>query len=121
MGPKLFVCRHVTQVLIMSHELSREDEMTDYFSRKFYPAVPVYALGRSYAAKPECKPDRTLHDNWMEPSPLHVHHGVIGPLWPDACGGLAGSRAWLARGPGWLEGLAGSRAWQARGLGWLEG
>jgi hypothetical protein len=54
MGPKLFVCRHVTQVLIMSHELSREDEMTDYFSRKFYPAVPVYVLGRSYAAKPEC-------------------------------------------------------------------
>jgi hypothetical protein len=103
MGPKLFVCRHVTQVLIMSHELSREDEMTDYFSRKFYPAVPVYVLGRSYAAKPECKPDQTLHDNWKEPSPLHVHHGVIGPLWPDAC---SLPEAWVGRVP-W--GALGSR------------
>ena len=53
----------------MSHEKTREDEMTNYFSKKFYPAVPVFVLGRSCKAEPRCKPEHTLYDNWLEHSP----------------------------------------------------
>ena len=58
------------QVLILSYELSEDEELTDYFSRKFYPAVPVYVLGRSCAAKPEGTSEQTLHENWLDPSPF---------------------------------------------------
>ena len=68
----------------MSHEKAREDEMTSYFSKKFFPAVPVYVFGRSYAAEPKCKPEQTLYDNWLEHSPFHPHPGGIGPFLPDA-------------------------------------
>ena len=59
----------LTQVFIMSHEKTRENEMTNYFSKKFYPVVPVFVLGRSYTAEPKCKPEYTLYDNWVEHSP----------------------------------------------------
>ena len=56
------------QVLVMSHEKTKEVEMSSYFGNKFYPARPVYVLGRSYKANPTCKPEETLFDNWMDRS-----------------------------------------------------
>ena len=57
----------------MSHELSKEKDMSSYFAKKFAPAPPVCVLGRSYRASPECKPEHTLFDNWMEHSRTHRH------------------------------------------------
>ena len=52
----------------MTHENAREKEMTDYFTKKFSPALPVFVMGRSYTAQPTCKPENTLFDNWLEHS-----------------------------------------------------
>ena len=60
------------QVLVMSHELADEKEMCSYFGNKFYPARPVYVVGRSYKAEPKCKPEETLFDNWMDRSHSHA-------------------------------------------------
>ena len=60
------------QVLVMSHELADEKEMCSYFGNKFYPARPVYVVGRSYKAEPKCKPQETLFDNWMDRSHSHA-------------------------------------------------
>ena len=50
----------------MSHELSKESDVDNYFAKEFAPAVPMVVLGRSYKSEPECKPEETLFDNWME-------------------------------------------------------
>ena len=57
----------------MTHELSKNEEMSTYFAKKFYPANPQYVVGRSYKAEPKCKPEHTLFDNWMEPSGCNRH------------------------------------------------
>ena len=59
-------------VIVMSHELANDQEMDSYFAEKFYPAKPIFVLGRSYKADPECKPDQTLYNNWMDPSHSHA-------------------------------------------------
>ena len=56
----------------MSHELADEKEMSDYFGNKFYPARPVYVVGRSYKAEPKCKPEETLFDNGMDRPHSHA-------------------------------------------------
>ena len=56
----------------MSHERSNSAEMDSYLSNKFYPAKPVYVLGRSYKAEPTCKPQEALFDNWMDRSHSHA-------------------------------------------------
>ena len=56
----------------MTHELAADREMDSYFAEKFYPARPLFVLGRSYKADPECKPQETLFNNWMDPSPSHA-------------------------------------------------
>ena len=56
----------------MSHELSKEREMTTYFAKKFAPAPPIVVLGRSYKSSPECKPEQTLYDNWQDHSHPHL-------------------------------------------------
>ena len=56
------------QVLVMSHEKADAGQMDSYFGNKFYPARPVYVIGRSYKAEPVCKPRETLWDNWMDRS-----------------------------------------------------
>ena len=56
----------------MSHELTNEAAMDSYFGNKFFPAKPVYVLGRSYKAEPACKPQQTLFDNWMDRSHSHA-------------------------------------------------
>ena len=71
MGSTSLVGPHVTQVLIMSHELSKEKEMTSYFAKKFAPAPPLVVMGRSYKSSPECKPENTLFDNWQDISRTH--------------------------------------------------
>ena len=53
----------------MSHELSKESEMSSYFAKKFAPCTPMCVVGRSYRSSPVCKPEHTLFDNWMDPSP----------------------------------------------------
>ena len=68
MGPAGPVDPYVRQALIMSHELSNDAEKSSYFAKKFAPATPVYVLGRSYKASPECKPEQTLYDNWLDRS-----------------------------------------------------
>ena len=59
---------HCCQVLVVSHEVTMEVEMSSYFGNKFYPARPVYLLGCSYKANPTCKPEETLFDDWMDRS-----------------------------------------------------
>ena len=56
----------------MSHELSKEAEMTNYFAKKFAPATLVFVVGRSYKSSPQCKPEETLFDNWMDRSHPHA-------------------------------------------------
>ena len=56
----------------MSHEKSKESQMTSYFSNKFYPALPIFTLGRSYKADPQCKAEESLFDNWMDRSHSQV-------------------------------------------------
>ena len=56
----------------MSHELTDEAAMDSYFGNKFFPAKPVYVLGRSYKAEPACKPHQTLWHNWMDRSHSHA-------------------------------------------------
>ena len=56
----------------MSHEMTNEEEMSSYFSKKFAPAVPVFVIGRSYKSDPHCKPEHTLFDNWMDRSHPHL-------------------------------------------------
>ena len=70
---RVFICTHgayghCCQVLIMSHDKSKEQQMSSYFGNKFYPARPVFTLGRSYTADPQCKPQESLFDNWMDRS-----------------------------------------------------
>ena len=59
------------QVLVMSHERTNSAEMDSYFGNKFHPARPIYVVGRSYKAEPQCKPEHTLFDNWMDRSHSH--------------------------------------------------
>ena len=72
MGPTGPVDLHVPEVLIMSRELSKESEMTSYFAKKFAPAPPLVVLGSSYKSSPECKPEQTLYDNWLDQSHPHL-------------------------------------------------
>ena len=58
-------------VIVMSHELAHDQEMDSYFAEKFYPARPLFVLGRSYRADRQCKPEETLYNNWMDP--FHSH------------------------------------------------
>ena len=37
-----------TQVLLMTHDVTRMTEMEDYFTKKCYPILPMYMIGRSY-------------------------------------------------------------------------
>lgn len=64
-GCYLWIARSA-QVLVMSHELSAEREMDDYFAKKFNPAVPIFVVGRSYKSNPQCKPEETLYDAWLD-------------------------------------------------------
>ena len=57
----------------MTHELSKNEEMSTYFAKKFCPATPQFVVGRSYKASPKCKPEETLFDNWMDPSGCNRH------------------------------------------------
>ena len=70
-GPSAPVNPYLIEVLIMSHELSSESDMSSYFAKKFSPAPPVCVVGRSYKSSPECKPENTLFDNWQDISRTH--------------------------------------------------
>ena len=106
------------QVLVMSHELSNEREMSSYFAKKFSPAPPVCVLGRSYKATPACKPDETLFDNWQEHSRTHPHPRGTEASWEKEVGEMhrpwrgGPGRAWRAEpgGPALAEWV--SRLWQ---------
>ena len=53
----------------MSHELSAEREMDDYFAKKFNPAVPIFVVGGSYKSTPHCKTEETVYDPWLDRLP----------------------------------------------------
>ena len=61
----------------MTHELTKESEMSSYFAQKFAPAPPSFVVGRSYQSEPECKPEETLFDNWVDRSRTHAHSLII--------------------------------------------
>ena len=78
----------------MTHELSKQDKMSTYFAKKFYPAIPQYVVGRSYKAEPKCEPEETLFDNWTEPSCCIRHSSSgnrnhRGSRWPTREASLA--------------------------------
>ena len=54
------------QILVITHEKARVEDMDDYFAKKLYPLRVMYVIGRSNAASPECRPDKTLFDAWQE-------------------------------------------------------
>ena len=56
----------VCQALVMTHELSRKDDMNDFFSRKLDPLIPMLVYGRSYKASPICKPQESLFYGWKD-------------------------------------------------------
>ena len=62
----------------MTHEATKMAEMEDYFTKKFYPILPMYMIGRSYAMEPTCKPNQTLYDAWTELAVHSLHHLALG-------------------------------------------
>ena len=65
------------QVLIMTHEVTKMTEMEDYFTKKFYPILPMFMIGRSYKMEPTCKPNQTLYDTWTELVMHSLHHVAL--------------------------------------------
>ena len=65
----------------MTHGATKMSEMEDYFTKKFYPILPMFMIGRSYKLDPICKPKYTLYDAWTELL-LHLPHVVmLGGWW----------------------------------------
>ena len=62
----------------MTHEVTKMAEMEDYFTKKFYPILPMYMIGRSYKMEPNCKPNQTLYDAWTELAVHSLHHLALG-------------------------------------------
>ena len=65
--PTALSLKHVIcKVLVLTHEATKVLDTDDYFARKFYPAVPLFVMSRSYKMPPECKPNETLFDCWKD-------------------------------------------------------
>ena len=64
--PRIPVLSACLQVLVMTHEAARLNEMDDYFALKFFPLEVYYVMGRSYKMEAECQPKHTLWDAWKD-------------------------------------------------------
>ena len=64
-------------MLVLYHEMMQKSEMTDYFSRLFYPVIPLAVLGRSYQVEPKCSRETSVYWNWQESVTKHVTAVVL--------------------------------------------
>ena len=72
-GPDSYVAHWSGQVLVLYHEKMPQEEMTDYFSRLFYPIIPLAVVGRSWAAEPVCERETAVYWNWTAALTIHEH------------------------------------------------
>ena len=55
-----------SKALVLMHELTKVEEMTEFFPRVLYPIVPMAVMGRSWAAAPACTADKAVYCGWKD-------------------------------------------------------
>ena len=56
------------QAIVITHEKSRKEDLSDYLTQKFAPMVPHYIQGRSAKCEPSCDPTEALWYAWKDPN-----------------------------------------------------
>ena len=54
------------QALIITHELTKSEDMDQYLAQKMKPMVPLLVYGRSARAAPTCAPNDCLWYGWRD-------------------------------------------------------
>ena len=62
----LFLSPDSSKALVLMHELTKVEEMSDYFPRVLHPMVPMAVMGRSWAAAPSCSADKAVWSGWKD-------------------------------------------------------
>jgi hypothetical protein len=73
--------RCFSQVLVMTHELSKPEMFSDYLAKVLSPAPVLLVLGRSKDAFPPCKSDECMWYAWKDCRvKLYLCHLGVFPL-----------------------------------------
>jgi hypothetical protein len=69
------------EVLVLTYELQRPDQVDDYLSQKFAPMVPLLVFGRAASSDPGCERRNAVFYGWKDQSFATVLQHLSNTFW----------------------------------------